>query len=124
MAPHMAIYGARKEAMALTNCPKVSVEARFPPRITRDTRGLSEVCISAFPIPSSEKAISMSAKDSPSMGSNSATTVTTSDSNTVFFLPILFISMPVGTEKMRNQKKTSDGSTLATESLSARSSLT
>jgi hypothetical protein len=32
---------------------------------------------------------------------------------TVFLRPILFISMPVGTEKIRNQKNTSEGKKLA-----------
>ena len=50
--------------------------------------------------------------------------VTASDSSTVFFRPMRFIRMPVGTEKMRNQKKTIDGKTLATESLSPMSSFT
>ena len=40
------------------------------------------------------------------------------ESSTVRFLPILFISMPVGTEKIRNQKNTREGSMLATESVS------
>ena len=43
------------------------------------------------------------------------------ESSTVFFLPIRFISIPVGTEKMRNQKNTNDGSILAWESASPRS---
>ena len=58
------------------------------------------------------------------MGNNSEMLVTTSDSKTVFLRPILFIKTPVGTEKMRNQKNTSEGRMLATESLSARSSFT
>ena len=36
--------------------------------------------------------------------------------STVFLRPILFISMPVGTEKIRNQKNTSEGKKLAAES--------
>ena len=59
IAPHMAKYGAMKDAIAFTNCPKVSVEARFPPRMTEETRGFSDVCINAFPIPKSEKEMSM-----------------------------------------------------------------
>ena len=110
--------------MALMNCPKVNVEARLPPPITVDTKGLSDVCISALPIPNKEKATSMIPKFSPKSGNSRDTTVTTRESNTVFFRPILFISIPVGTLKMRNQKKTSEGNTLATESLNARSSFT
>ena len=80
--------------------------------------------MSALPMPSSEKATSMMAKVSPNSGSSSDTTVTTSDSNTVFLRPILFISMPVGTLKIRNQKNTSEGNTLATESERPRSAFT
>ncbi len=47
-----------------------------------------------------------------------------SEMSTVFLRPILFISMPVGTEKMRNQKKTSEGNRLACESERERSSCT
>ena len=112
------------EAMALTNCPKVSVEARLPPFITDETSGLSDVCISALPMPSSENDTSISSNDSPNNGRSSDTTVTASERSTVFFRPILFISMPVGTEKMRNQKNTRDGNTLAVESLSCKSSFT
>ena len=75
-------------------------------------------------MPSSENTTNISGKFSPNNGSKSDTTVTTNDSSTVFLRPILFISMPVGTEKIRNQKNTNDGSTLAVESLSCKSSLT
>ena len=112
------------EAMALTNCPKVSIAARFPPVTTDCTSGLSEVCIRALPMPSSENDTSMMVNDSPRSGSNSDTTVTASDSSTVFLRPIRFISMPVGTEKMRNQKNTSEGRILAVESLNAKSAFT
>ena len=103
--------------MALINCPKVSVEARLPPPITVETSGLSDVCISALPIPRSEKAQSIMGNVSPNKGINSDTTVTTSDSSTVFLRPILFISIPVGTLKIRNQKNTSEGKMLATLSV-------
>ena len=63
-------------------------------------------------------------KFSPKSGSSRDITVTTSDSKTVFFRPILFISIPVGTLKMRNQKNTSEGNTLAIESDNPRSSFT
>ena len=110
--------------MALMNCPKVRVDARLPPPITVDTNGLREVCISALPMPSNEKEMSIIGKLLPKRGMNSDITVTISDSSTVFFLPILFISMPVGTEKMRNQKNTSDGKMFATESVSPKSLFT
>ena len=112
------------EAMALTNWPKVSVEAKCPPLTTVATSGLSEVCMRALPMPKSEKLTSIRAKLSPKTGSSSETTVTAKESNTVFFLPILFISIPVGTEKMRNQKKTSEGNTFAVASFSPRSFFT
>ena len=57
-------------------------------------------------------------------GSSNDTIVTTNERRTVFFRPILFISIPVGTLKIRNQKNTSDGKILAVESFSARSSFT
>ena len=120
----MARYGAKNEAMALINCPKVSVDARLPPPITVDTSGLSDVCISALPIPSSENAQSIIGKFSPNRGNSSDAMVTPSDSSTVFFRPILFISIPVGTLKIRNQKNTSDGKMLATLSVNCRSSFT
>ena len=86
--------------------------------------GLMLVCISALPMPKSEKATSISPKLLPKSGSRSDTTVTTSESKTVFLRPILFISIPVGTEKMRNQKKTSEGKMFAVASFRARSSFT
>ena len=43
---------------------------------------------------------------------------------TVFLRPILFIRTPVGTEKIRNQKKTSEGKTLACESVRSKSAFT
>ena len=124
VAPHIAKYGARNDAMALMNCPKVSVLARFPPLMTAMTSGLSDVCMSALPMPSSENDSSMTVNDSPKRGKNNETMVTMRDNNTVFLRPILFISIPVGTEKMRNQKKTRDGKILATESESPKSALT
>ena len=110
--------------MAFTNCPKVSVEARLAPPSTVDTSGLSEVCISALPMPRSENATSITPKLLPKSGINSDRMVTASESSTVFFRPMRFISMPVGTEKMRNQKNTSDGNILAVESFRLRSSFT
>ena len=110
--------------MAFTNCPKVSVEARFLSPSTVETSGLSEVCISVLPMPSSENAMSITAKELPKSGMKSDTAVTTSDSSTVFLRPMRFISIPVGTLKIRNQKNTSEGKMLATESVSPRSSFT
>ena len=112
------------EAMALTNCPKVSCAARFLPPVTSAMSGLREVCIRALPMPSRENDSSMTVKLSSSRGMSREMTVTMRESSTVFFLPILFISMPVGTLKMRNQKNTSDGRMLAIESLSPRSFFT
>jgi len=59
-APQMAIYGARKEAIALTNWPNVSVEARRSGFTILLISGLSDVCMSALPIPRREKEMSMS----------------------------------------------------------------
>ena len=86
--------------------------------------GLILVCMKALPIPNNEKATSMIPKELPNSGMMSDTTVTTSDSSTVFLRPILFISIPVGTLKIRNQKNTKEGNTLATESESPKSSFT
>ena len=93
------------------------------------TSGLMLVCMMALPMPRSENEIYMSQswlcgvgmKLSKS-GSSTATVVTMSESMTVFLRPILFMSMPVGTEKIRNQKNTSEGKKLAAESLSPKSS--
>ena len=123
-APHMAMYGAMKEAIAFTNCPKVRVEAKFLPDVTADTKGFKEVCIKAFPIPRRENETSMMPKVSPKIGKRRDTTVTMSESSTVFFLPILFINMPVGTENIKNQKNTNDGNRLAVASFRLRSSFT
>ena len=60
VAPHMAIYGAMKEAMAFTNCPKVMVLASRSPLMMLVMSGFREVCMSALPMPSSEKETSMS----------------------------------------------------------------
>lgn len=106
-----------KEAIALTNCPKVSVDAKFPPFMTVATNGFNEVCINALPIPNSEKDTSIKPYDSPKTGNRSENNVIIKLTNTVFFRPILFINMPVGTENMRNQKKTSEGKTLAVASV-------
>ena len=87
------------------------------------------VCMMALPMPSSEKEMYISQswlsfvgiKLSKS-GRSTANVVITTESRTVFFLPILFISMPVGTEKIRNQKNTSEGKKFAAESESPKSS--
>ena len=87
------------------------------------------VCMMALPMPSSEKEMYISQswlsfvgiKLSKS-GRNTANVVITTESSTVFFLPILFMSIPVGTEKMRNQKNTSEGKKFAAESESPKSS--
>ena len=110
--------------MALTNWPKVRVEARFLSPIISIASGLMLVCIKALPMPSSENATSITVKLSPNSGMKSDTTVTTSESSTVFLRPILFISIPVGTLKMRNQKNTNDGKMFATESVNPKSSFT
>ena len=58
------------------------------------------------------------------MGKSSEKKVTTRLSNTVFFRPIRFINMPVGTEKIKNQKKTSEGKIFASESVRFKSAFT
>ena len=109
------------DAIAFTNWPKVNVEASLSSSTTLDTSGLREVCIIAFPMPRREKLTSITGYEDPNIGIMSDNAVTRMEMRTVFFLPILFISIPVGTEKIRNQKNTSDGSMLACESASERS---
>ena len=77
----------------------------------------------ALPMPSSEKEmyisqswLSLVGMKLSKRGRNTASVVTMMERSTVFLRPILFISMPVGTEKMRNQKNTSEGKKLAAES--------
>ena len=48
----------------------------------------------------------------------------TIERSTVRLRPMWFMSMPVGTEKSRNQKNTSEGKMLASESVRLRSCLT
>ena len=125
MAPHIAKYGAINEAIALTNCPNVSVEAkRAPPPATVAMSGFSDTCMSVLPMPSSENETSITAKLLPTSAKANDSTVTASDSNTVRRRPILVMSKPVGTLKIRNQKNTSDGSVLASESLRPKSAFT
>ena len=122
VAPHAAMSGAMNEAMALTNCPKVSVEARWP-FTSIVTNGLIDVCIMALPMPRSENEmyisqswLSLVGMKLSKRGRNTARVVIIIERRTVFLRPILFISMPVGTEKIRNQKNTSEGKKLAAES--------
>ena len=72
-------------------------------------------------MPSIEKAMSITAKPSPNIGTMSDTNVTTNESSTVFLRPMRFIKRPVGTEKIRNQKNTSEGKRLACASVSPKS---
>ena len=115
--------GAMKEAMALTNWPNVSVEARLPPRITLSTKGFREVCISALPMPKSEKAMSNTQNVLTKTGITMAKTVMSRLSRTVRLRPMRFMSRLVGMEKTRNQKNTSEGSRFAMLSVSPRSPL-
>ena len=128
VAPQAAISGAMNEAIALTNCPKVSVEAKWP-LTSIVTNGLMLVCMMALPMPRSENEmyishswLSLVGIKLSKRGRNTANVVMTIDRRTVFLRPILFINMPVGTEKMRNQKKTSEGKKLAAESDNPKSS--
>jgi len=100
------------------------VEAKLPPFITVETNGFNDVCINALPIPSNENDTSIKPYVSPKIGKRRENKVTTRLISTVFLRPILFINIPVGTEKIRNQKKTRDGNTFAVESDSCRSFFT
>ena len=59
-APHMAIHGANREANALTNWPRVSVEASLSPLTNTVSSGLSDTCISVLPMPRNAKEMTMS----------------------------------------------------------------
>ena len=96
----------------------------MPPCITVATSGLSDVCISALPIPRRENETSIRGNESPSRGKSNETIVITKLSSTVFLRPIRFISIPVGMENIRNQKNTSDGIRLDVVSFNERSLLT
>ena len=53
-----------------------------------------------------------------------AATVSSIESITVFLRPMRFISMPVGTPNIRNQKNTSEGNILAVASFNWKSAFT
>ena len=61
-----------------------------------------------MPIPNREKDINMTIYASSKIGIISERKVTIKLNSTVFFRPIRFINIPVGTEKIKNQKNTSD----------------
>ena len=61
VAPHAAMTGARNDAIAFTNWPKVRVDASLSPLIRLVTSGLRDVCMMALPIPRSEKEMSITA---------------------------------------------------------------
>ena len=106
----MAMYGAINEAIALTNWPKVRVEARLPPFITVATNGFKLVCIKALPIPSNENDTSISPKLSPKIGRRSEIIVINNDRITVFFRPILFIKILVDKYVAAKKKNNEDTS--------------
>ena len=110
--------GARKEAMALTNWPKVSADDSSSSLTTVLSNGVTEVCINVLPMPSSEKAASIPAKLLLNTGNSRAAMVTHKLSSSVRLRPILFMSMLVGTLKSKNQKNTSEGRKLAVVSVS------
>jgi len=71
----------------------------------------------ALPMPRSENDSNMIRYVSPNTGMNRDVTVIIRLIRTVFFRPILFMSMPVGTENIRNQKNTSEGKRFACASV-------
>ena len=95
--------------MAFTNCPNVKELANLSPLTMLEISGLRDTCINVLPIPNNENEISIPAYEWLITGTINARTVTTRLSNTVFFLPIRFINIPVGTENIKNQKKTIEG---------------
>ncbi len=59
---HAAKIGATKEAMALINCPNVSVLAILFSSTIFANNGFNETCIIVLPIPNSVKEINIEAK--------------------------------------------------------------
>ena len=53
------MYGAKKEAIALKNWPKVSVLATFSPLTILPINGFKEVCIKVLPIPNKMNEVNM-----------------------------------------------------------------
>ena len=87
------------------------------------------VCMMALPMPKSENEmyishswLSFDGMKLSNRGSNTASVVTATERRTVRLRPILFISIPVGTEKIRNQKNTSEGKKLASVLVKPKSS--
>lgn len=117
----VAISGALKEAMAFTNCPNVRELASLSPFTMLDNKGFNETCIKVLPIPNKEKVIISDVLSYHTNGIIIDKAVTNKLMITVFFLPIRDINIPVGTEKMRNQKKTMDGNIFAVASSSPKS---
>ena len=99
------IIGPRNELMALMNCPRVRDPVSLSPLTTLITSGFRETCRRVFPIPRSVKASMTETNEYDTAGTAIAMTVTAKLNSTVFFLPILFISMPVGTDSSRNHRK-------------------
>ena len=56
-----AMTGARNEAIALMNCPRVSTLGCFSWLTRPATRGFNETCIKVLPMPISEKATTIAA---------------------------------------------------------------
>jgi hypothetical protein len=117
----VAISGALNDAIAFTNCPKVRELASLSPFTILDNRGFNETCIRVLPIPNKEKVIISDVLSYHTNGIIIDKAVTNKLIITVFFLPIRDINIPVGTENIRNQKKTIDGNIFAVASSSPKS---
>ena len=59
-ANQLARIGAMKDAIALTNWPKVRELARLSPETTHPSSGLRDTCMRVFPIPRKQKETSIS----------------------------------------------------------------
>lgn len=62
VAPQMAMYGAKRDAKALTNWPSVSVEASLSPLTNTVSSGFSDTCISVLPMPRKAKEMTISTR--------------------------------------------------------------
>jgi len=130
VAAKAAIKGPVKDDIAFTNCPTVRLEVNLSPFTTFVNSGFSDTCRMVLAIPNNAKASNDITKVYSINGINIATIVITLLKITVFLRPILFIIIPVGTEKIRNIENNATGIMLERVSLNSglnppnRSSLT
>lgn len=104
--------------MVFINCLKVRVFVKCLLFMIFDSNGLSDVCINVLLMLSNEKEINISKQLLLKIGSSNDVKVIIRLSNMVFLCLMWFISIFVGIEKIRNQKKMSDGKMFVCEFVS------